>query len=114
LLRIASNIIENENQEIQNIIANEGFNFDLSRTPYRTLLLDLTPSLEDLRKNLNQKWRNQLNREEKNELKVIEGNSNELYNKFLQLQKEMQARKGYKPDVDYEEFGKIQQDLPES
>ena len=81
--------------------------------PYRTLMLDLAREPADIRKKLDQKWRNQLNRSEKNGLEVIEGTSDDLYEIFLKLQKEMQERKQYKPTVDYVEFGEIQKRLPE-
>jgi len=42
------------------------FEEDLSAKPYRTLRLNLEPSLEVLRRGLDQKWRNQLNSAEKN------------------------------------------------
>ena len=82
----------------------EGFKRDPSVVSNRTLVLELTPSLEDIRKSLAQKWRNQLNRPERNNLKIVEGNSDELYVTFLVLQKEMLARKGFVPGVDYSEF----------
>ncbi|MCD6321397.1 MAG: peptidoglycan bridge formation glycyltransferase FemA/FemB family protein, partial [Clostridiales bacterium] len=114
MLRIMPNIIENDNKTIGTILDDEGFKVVSTAVPYRTLLLDLSPPLEEIRKNLNGKWRNHLKQAEKKEIKVIEGNSSELYDRFLQLQKEMQARKGYVPGVDYEKFGKIQKDLPEA
>src|SRR5271157_4255311 len=40
---------------------------------YRTFVLDLSPSLDELRKGLDRKWRNKLSGAEKNELKVIAG-----------------------------------------
>ena len=40
---------------------------------YRTFVVDLTPSLDELRKNLDKKWRNQLTRSEKNGLTVSAG-----------------------------------------
>src|SRR5215469_3601062 len=40
---------------------------------YRTFVLDLTPSLDELRKRLNQKWRNQLSAAEKSKVEVISG-----------------------------------------
>lgn len=81
--------------------------------PYRTLILDLTGEPAEIRKKLDQKWRNQLNRSEKNGLEVVEGTSDDLYEIFLKLQKEMQDRKQYKPTVDYDEFREIQKRLPE-
>ena len=114
MLRINPHIIDNDGQEIKTILDEQGFRLVSSSGAYRTLLLDLSPPLEEIRKNLNQKWRNQLNRAEKNEIKIIEGSSRELYAQFMKLQKEMLARKGYEPGVDYEEFGEIQHDLTSS
>ena len=113
LLRIAPCVIENDSLDVATIFSSEGFQRNLSFSPYRTLLLDLTPSLEELRKGMAQKWRNQLNRAEKNGLKVIEGTEDRLYHIFLTLQKEMLDRKEYLPGVDYDEFREIQKDLPE-
>jgi hypothetical protein len=42
-----------------------GFSLAHSLKPYRTFMLDLTPSLDDLRKKLDPKWRNNLKRAEK-------------------------------------------------
>lgn len=112
LLRIAPNIIENnDSREICSIFEELGFKKNISVAPYRTLLLDLSPSLLEIRKKLDQKWRNQLNRSEKNSLTTVEGNSDELYDIFLGLQKEMQSRKQYEPGVDYDEFREIQKNL---
>ena len=55
-----------------------------------------------------------MNRSEKNGLEVVEGTSDDLYEIFLKLQKEMQDRKQYQPTIDYVEFGEIQKKLPES
>lgn len=79
----------------------------------RTFLLDLSPSLDELRGRLDKKWRNQLSRAEKNNLAVIAGSSSEEYRKFSQLYREMRRRKTFETTVDVEEFGRIQEDLPE-
>jgi lipid II:glycine glycyltransferase (peptidoglycan interpeptide bridge formation enzyme) len=72
LLRIAPNIIENGSSEICSIFEELGFKKNISVAPYRTLLVDLSPSLMEIRKKLDQKWRNQLNRSEKNGLTTVE------------------------------------------
>lgn len=114
LLRIAPHCIENEHTgNIPLMFDEEGFSRNASALRYRTFLLDISPPLEEIRKRLNQKWRNQLNRSEKNGLEIMDGNSNELYQIFLDLQREMLERKQFEPGVDYSEFRKIQNDLPE-
>jgi lipid II:glycine glycyltransferase (peptidoglycan interpeptide bridge formation enzyme) len=113
LLRIRPNIIEENSEEIISILNKEGFQKNLHAQPYSTLMLDLSPTMAEIRKALDQKWRNQLNRSEKNNLKIIEGNSDELYQVFLDLQKEMYDRKKYISGVNYNEFREIQRELPD-
>lgn len=96
------------------ILQEANYERSISVPPYRTLMLDLARESAEIRKKLDQKWRNQLNRSEKNGLEVIEGTSGELYDIFLKLQRGMQERKHYIPTVDYMEFGEIQKKLPES
>ncbi|MGO8697123.1 MAG: lipid II:glycine glycyltransferase FemX [Limisphaerales bacterium] len=79
----------------------------------RTLVVNLAPTLEELRKALDQKWRNQLNRAEKNNLAILEGRGAEHYEMFLKLYRDMWDRKKFDTTVDIEEFGRILEDLPE-
>jgi hypothetical protein len=80
----------------------------------RTIVVNLAPALEQLRKALDQKWRNQLNRAEKNNLTILEGNGPDRYQMFLKLYHEMWSRKRFATTVDVEEFGRILEDLPEA
>jgi lipid II:glycine glycyltransferase (peptidoglycan interpeptide bridge formation enzyme) len=80
---------------------------------YRTLILDLAPTLEELRNRLDKKWRNQLTRSEKNNLKVIAGDGDEEYQIFCQIYSQMLKRKAFETTVDVAEFGRIQKDLAE-
>lgn len=81
---------------------------------YRTFVLDLAPTIEELRRNLDKKWRNQLTRSEKNGLKVIAGNGADEYRRFCRMYHQMQKRKAFESTVDIEEFGRMQEDLPET
>jgi lipid II:glycine glycyltransferase (peptidoglycan interpeptide bridge formation enzyme) len=81
---------------------------------YRTFVLDLAPPVEELRKNLDKKWRNQLSRSEKNGLKIVVGNGIDEYKTFCRMYDEMRKRKAFETTVDIEEFGRLQEDLPES
>jgi hypothetical protein len=84
-----------------------------NETPQQTILANLEPSLEELRKCLLQKWRNCLNHAERNNLSVVEGTSDELFERFIPLYKQMVARKKFKEPNDIEEFKVIQRLLPE-
>ena len=81
---------------------------------YRTFVVDLDPSLDELRKRLDAKWRNKLSGAEKNNLIVVAGNGREEYGTFCQLYLEMRQRKNFETTVDVEEFRRIQDNLPES
>jgi lipid II:glycine glycyltransferase (peptidoglycan interpeptide bridge formation enzyme) len=80
----------------------------------RTFLVDLAPPLEELRKRLDQKWRNRLNRAEKNGLKLAEGQGAGEYRVFSRIYKEMMARKKFDTTVDVDEFERIQESLAEN
>jgi lipid II:glycine glycyltransferase (peptidoglycan interpeptide bridge formation enzyme) len=90
-----------------------GLRLEPTTAAYRTLRVDLEPPLETLRKQLDQKWRNQLNAAERNGLTVTEGTGEELYAQFLDLYQEMMARKQFETTVDAHEFRQIQQRLPD-
>lgn len=85
---------------------------------YRTFVVDISPSFEDLRKKLDKKWRNQLTTSEKNDLRVVQADNGdgcgEAYRTFRGMYKQMRRRKTFETSVDVDEFGRIQQDLPES
>ena len=76
---------------------------------YQTVIVDLSPPLETLRKQLNQKWRNQLNRAEKNGLSLEVSDSSRAYQAFEPLYAGMWARKQFESTVDVAEFGRMQQ-----
>jgi hypothetical protein len=86
----------------------------ISDENYRTLVLDLEPSLETLRKNMEKKWRNQLNASERNNLTVTAGVTSKDFSAFKELYSEMWERKKFKTTVSVEEFGKVQEELPEN
>ena len=81
--------------------------------PDRTFVLDLAPSLEELRRRLDRKWRNMLSSSEKKGLQVVAGNGSDEYRIFSLIYKQMRKRKTFESTVDVEEFGRIQEDLPE-
>jgi hypothetical protein len=88
-----------------------GFRPDPSVHVYRTMRVDLSGSLEDLRKGLHQRWRNYLKNAEKSGFTVVEGSAPELYQTFLVLYRQMMARKQFDTTVDVEEFAHLQEAL---
>jgi len=83
------------------------------KNTYRTIVLNLGPTLEDLRKNLDKKWRNQLTRSEKNDLRIVAGHGVHEYGTFCDIYRQMYKRKQFETTVDVEEFGRMQEMLPD-
>jgi lipid II:glycine glycyltransferase (peptidoglycan interpeptide bridge formation enzyme) len=72
-----------------------------------------TAPAEVIRKQLDRKWRNHLNRSEKNGLLLEVADSREAYREFVELYKAMRERKPFKTSVDVGEFTRIQELLPD-
>lgn len=81
---------------------------------YRTFVLDLTPTLEELRSALDAKWRNKLKQSERNRLTVTSGYGSEEFRTFCEIYAQMRNRKSFETTVNAEEFARIQAALPES
>jgi len=111
-LRITSNALGENKELVRSTATQMGFTLSTAAA-YRTLRLNLMPSLEVLRKNLLQKWRNCLNKAEKSDLLLRQGTTDDLYGHFLNLAAEMVRRKGFKPGIDYQQFARIQRELPQ-
>lgn len=88
-----------------------GFKHSTFIKPYRTFLLDLTPSLEDLRKGLDQKWRNNLKRSEKVELSLTVEKNIKCFERFEVLYKPLVQKKKFQVDLSPSFYGKMQEQL---
>jgi lipid II:glycine glycyltransferase (peptidoglycan interpeptide bridge formation enzyme) len=80
----------------------------------RTMLVDLRPPLADLRRGLDQKWRNCLNKAEKSPVELIEGEGDEAFALFVDLYREMVARKRFAEAGSVASFRAMQHALPTS
>lgn len=112
LLRVLPIAFQQEDLPLLETLIAEKFSIINNDKRQTTLLLDLRSGLEDLRKGLDQKWRNCLNRAQKNNLTVIEGDDDRLFGDFIDIYKEMHDRKGFVESSDVNEFRRIQQCLP--
>jgi lipid II:glycine glycyltransferase (peptidoglycan interpeptide bridge formation enzyme) len=115
LLRVIPSTFESDSfaDQQKSAWADLGFVRNDTERVYRTLRLDLAPPLDQLRKRLNQKWRNCLNGAERNGLTVTVGTDIALYDKFLAAYDRMMARKQFDTSVDAAEFRRMQLELPE-
>lgn len=78
---------------------------------YRTLVVDLQRPLPDIRKTLAQKWRNCLNRAERNGLSIRTGTGDDLFAAFLKLYADLRERKNFGVDLDASFYARLQGEL---
>lgn len=112
-VRILPYLHSDQREALQPVLTNAHYDLLPAETPQRTLLIPLAASLPELRVRLEQKWRNCLNRAEKNELVIEEGTDDELFEQFIRIHQEMRDRKRFEAMSDVNAFRAIQQDLPE-
>jgi lipid II:glycine glycyltransferase (peptidoglycan interpeptide bridge formation enzyme) len=93
-LRVVPNLMETPaNAPVKSLFLDEGFSH--RESPGETVVLDLTPPLEELRRNLGRKWRQTLQSAEKRGLGILEGSGEEYCRVALDIFHEMKGRKGF-------------------
>lgn len=112
-LRIWPHATKERKDLLKQILESEGFKKNISERPYRSLRIDLSPSINDLRKDLLPRWRSSLNNAERNNLTLIEGTDIELFNVLVRLSKEVARIKKFTDLTDYEIYRRAQNDLPD-
>jgi lipid II:glycine glycyltransferase (peptidoglycan interpeptide bridge formation enzyme) len=111
-LRIIPQLTDNEqNAVIKNAFAEEGFS--RSDNPVQTVIIDLSPPLDEMRRNMDRKWRQTLQSAEKQKLDIIEGTNDEMCRMVLRVVREMRDRKQLSGGNKNEAIA-VHKDLPES
>jgi lipid II:glycine glycyltransferase (peptidoglycan interpeptide bridge formation enzyme) len=112
VLRIGPAIGSAEWNDMQKtIFQEEGFSITKNTATYRTFMLNINRSAEDIRKTLDQKWRNCLNRSEKNNLTIQTGNDEALFEKFLAIYDELRERKQFDVNLDANFYYTVQKKI---
>jgi lipid II:glycine glycyltransferase (peptidoglycan interpeptide bridge formation enzyme) len=110
-LRIRPNIISDEFDSISGLLQNLRFLSVSRKKAYRTFLVDLSRSQDELRRGLKKKWRASLRKAEKNDrLTIYYGKDESLFDDFLRLYKEMQHFKHFSGASPYN-FREVQKKL---
>jgi lipid II:glycine glycyltransferase (peptidoglycan interpeptide bridge formation enzyme) len=112
ILRIFPLLYNDDSHSCTDILKQEGYTPVPEEDPGRTLLVDISAPLDEVRKKLDQKWRNCLNKAERNELEVVEGTDDSLFAEFIGLYHALLERKQFQEPNDINEFRAIQRDLP--
>ena len=113
ILRIFPLVFDSDPEILARVLFEEGFMPVSSENRGRTLIMDIGGSLDELRKNMDQKWRNCLNRAERNGLQVVEGADDSVLVDFIALYRQLLERKKFQEPNDINDFRKIQRDLPQ-
>ena len=100
LLRIRLPILHSPNPTVEEVFRTLGFEKTRGGKTYRTVLLDLSPTEETLRANLHAKWRNHLNRAEKQDIQLVSGRGSDLIKRFMAVYQHMKTFKSFSSDVD--------------
>jgi len=101
-----------EDNSLCRVLIEEGFSPYEDNRNYRTLIIDLNPPLENIRMLLKQKWRNCLNRSQRNHLSIFEGTHVTLFDELENIYREMVVRKGIKYSNDFKYLKRVQNSLP--
>jgi len=115
ILRLNLRLFVDEGAAYERILAEEGFSAPgSSAQPEKTLVMDLSPSLEDLRAALDKKWRNCLSKAERGGLTLTIGTGPELFREFGGIYSQMLERKQFAPSADLDAHLRLQALLPDS
>lgn len=107
VLRLFPKLFEEDASRFLKVLEEEGFS-PCKEVRKRTILMDLNPSLENLRAGMERSCRRNLKLAERNELEVIEGCDDELFDAFDRIYKEMVARKRFTPGSNIDQLRSIQ------
>ena len=112
-LRVFPIVFDDPSSHFAEILAEEGFSSLGQETRGRTILMDLSPSVEDLRQGMQSHWKRELKIAERNVLVVSEGSDDGLFETFVGIYREMVSRKKFVEPNDINQFRLIQSKLPE-
>lgn len=111
-LRLTPLFTREQEAECRPLFEGEGYTYVPPRRLNRTIVIDIKPPLDVLRKGLDKKWRNCLSRAEKNGLEILEGTDDSMFDLFLEIYREMLTRKRLAEPGDIRTFRAMQSLLP--
>src|SRR5271154_3110952 len=93
VLRIVPNLSGPDSPVFRKILEEEGYTFQEHAPRRSTILMNLEPALDELQRGLHQKWRYHLNKSRKQNLEMVEGEENHLFEAFGSIFEQMVDRK---------------------
>ncbi len=113
VLRVSPRLFAEQDRHDLTALPEEGFTPVGHIRTRKSLIVDLDPPLEDLRRDLDKKWRNCLSKAERSNLTMVSGTALELFDAFLPVYEQMLERKQLASPADIQKHRRIQQELPE-
>ncbi|HHI79950.1 MAG TPA: peptidoglycan bridge formation glycyltransferase FemA/FemB family protein [Planctomycetes bacterium] len=107
VLRLVSHLPEDLYPGVTRVLEEMGF-CPLEQRPYRTILVDLKPGLEEIKKSFRPRFRTKINKATKLGVRIEVGGDLEAFRRFQVLYDEMYARKGFHTKVRVETFARAQ------
>jgi hypothetical protein len=111
-VRLLPHFFDDDNGSYRRVLEEEGYVLQDGNGQYKTIIMDIRPSMEQLYRGLHQKWRNCLNSARKHGLELLEGHDEALFEAFEPIYSEMQDRKQFVNYNDFSQFRRIQNELP--
>jgi hypothetical protein len=112
-LRLFPLLFDGDSANFTAILEEEGFSASEKQASSRTILMDLTPPLDDLRTALARNWKRNLKHAEQDGLQVVEGSEDALFERVIDIYKQMVHRKNFLEPNDINQFRLMQAQLPE-
>ncbi len=112
VLRLFPLLVDDDSACFSAILTEEAFS-PANEPRRRTILMDLTPPLKDLREGMGRNWKRNLESDERSGLEIVEGLPEKLFETFIDVYKGMVSRKKFVEPNDINQFRLIQAQLPE-
>jgi hypothetical protein len=113
ILRIVPRLFVEDDERSAIDLAREDFVTLSGRGDSRTLHVDISTDLDEIRKALDRRWRNHLSKAERASLTLNSGTAQELFDEFELLYREMLRRKRFAPTADLQKHRVLQEALPD-
>jgi hypothetical protein len=113
VLRLVPRLFVEQDQECLQILVDEGFSQVRHAGATKSLVVDLSPDLNDLRRGFKKCWRTCLNKAEKGNLSLTAGTDLPLFDEFIAVYDRMLRRKRFFPMTDIHRHRRLQEALPD-
>jgi hypothetical protein len=113
VLRINPRIYVEQHPACVAALVSEGFGAVDPDTVKRSLIADLRPDLDEIRRTFEKKWRNSLSKAERSDLELAGGAGLDLFDEFVAVYGRMLLRKQFAPSADIDRHRRLQQRAPD-